>query len=60
MRLTAAHISVEGEILVGQSAGDWGARGWPAAIDATDGDELWRTYTIHARGEPGREPWKID
>ena len=52
-KFTAAPIAVEGKILVGQSAGDWGTRGLLAAIDANTGDELWRTYTIPAPGEPG-------
>lgn len=55
---TAAPIAVEGKILVGQSTGDWGTRGWIAAIDANNGNEMWRSYTIPAPGEPGHETWK--
>lgn len=55
---SAAPIAVEGKILVGQSGGDWGTRGWLAAVDATNGNELWRSYTIPAPGEPGHETWK--
>ena len=57
---TAAPLAVEGKILVGQSKGDWGTRGWLAALDAKDGKQLWRTYTIPAKGEPGSETWKDD
>ena len=59
-KFTAAPIVVEGKALVGQSAGDWGTRGWLAAIDTANGKELWRTYTIPAKGEPGHETWKDD
>jgi alcohol dehydrogenase (cytochrome c) len=57
-KFTAAPLAVEGKILVGQSAGDWGTRGWLAAIDAANGNELWRTYTIPGPGEPGHDTWK--
>ena len=55
---TAAPIAVEGKILVGQSEGDWGTRGWIAAVDATNGNELWRSYTIPSPGEAGGDTWK--
>jgi alcohol dehydrogenase (cytochrome c) len=59
-KFTAAPLAIEGKIMVGQSAGDWGTRGWLAAIDADSGEELWRTYTIPAPGEPGHETWADD
>jgi alcohol dehydrogenase (cytochrome c) len=59
-KFTAAPLAIEGMIMVGQSAGDWGTRGWLAALDADTGDELWRTYTIPAPGEPGHETWADD
>ncbi len=57
---TAAPLATEGKILVGNSAGDAGTNGWLAAIDATTGEQLWRTYTVPAPGEPGSETWKDD
>ncbi len=57
---TAAPLATEGKILVGQSKGDWGTRGFLAAVNAEDGAELWRTYTIPGPGEPGHETWKDD
>jgi alcohol dehydrogenase (cytochrome c) len=57
---SAAPLAVEGKILVGQSKGDWGTRGYLAALDAETGDELWRSYTVPAPGEPGSETWKDD
>lgn len=59
-QFTAAPLAAEGKILVGQSAGDAGANGWLAAVDATTGEELWRTYTIPGPGEPGHETWEDD
>jgi alcohol dehydrogenase (cytochrome c) len=55
---TAAPLAVEGKILVGQSGGDDLTRGWLAALDPATGDELWRTYTVPAPGEPGHETWQ--
>jgi alcohol dehydrogenase (cytochrome c) len=57
---TAAPLAVEGLILVGQSKGDWATRGWLAAMNADTGEEVWRTYTIPAPGEPGHETWADD
>src|SRR6185436_14144245 len=57
---TAAPLTADGKVLVGQSMGDWGTRGWLAALDVKDGKQLWRTYTVPAKGEPGFETWKDD
>ncbi|MHA1559615.1 MAG: pyrroloquinoline quinone-dependent dehydrogenase [Alphaproteobacteria bacterium] len=54
---TAAPLAVENKILVGQSLGDWGTRGFLAAVDGTTGEELWRTYTVPGPGEFGHETW---
>ena len=65
-KFTAAPIAAggamgqEGIILVGQSAGDWGTRGYLAGINADDGAELWRTYTVPNPGDPGHETWADD
>ena len=57
---TAAPLAVEGKLLVGQSLGDRGTRGWLAAINIADGKEVWRTYTVPGPGQPGHETWKDD
>ncbi len=57
---TAAPLTAEGKVLVGQSKGDRGTRGWLAALNVEDGSEVWRTYTVPAPGEPGSETWKDD
>jgi alcohol dehydrogenase (cytochrome c) len=54
---TSAPLVVKDKIIVGSSGGDTGMRGYVAALSATTGEELWRTYTIPARGEPGSETW---
>jgi alcohol dehydrogenase (cytochrome c) len=57
---TAAPLAADGKILVGNSAGDSGTRGWLAAVDATTGEEVWRTYSVPGPGEPGHETWADD
>jgi alcohol dehydrogenase (cytochrome c) len=43
--LTMAPIVVKGKVLVGNSGGEFGVRGWLAAIDASTGKIAWRAYT---------------
>jgi len=55
---TMAPLAADGKILVGTSGpGEMGNRGFIAALDADSGQELWRTYTIPAAGEPGSDTW---
>jgi alcohol dehydrogenase (cytochrome c) len=58
LELTAAPLALKDEILVGGSGGDRGLRGWLAALDPKTGNVMWKTYSIPAPGEPGRETWK--
>jgi PQQ-dependent dehydrogenase (methanol/ethanol family) len=37
--------------------GDTGVRGFLAAFSAATGEELWRFWTVPAKGEPGAETW---
>lgn len=48
------------KIIVGQSLGDWGTRGWIEALDAATGDRIWRFFTVPAPGEFGSESWQDD
>lgn len=57
---TAAPLAAAGKILVGQSNGDGGTRGWLAAVDAITGNEVWRTYTVPGPGEFGFDTWADD
>ena len=54
---SVAPLAVKNQILVGVGGGGSGQRGFVAAIDATTGEELWRTWTVPAEGEPGSETW---
>ncbi len=55
--ITLAPLAADGKILVGASGGEFGVRGYVAALDAETGKELWRAYTVPAPGEPGSETW---
>jgi alcohol dehydrogenase (cytochrome c) len=56
--LTTAPLVVGNMLLVGGSGGDRGARAHITALNADTGEQLWRTYTIPAPGEPGSETWQ--
>ena len=43
--VTMAPIVVKGKVLVGNSGGEFGVRGWLAALDAKDGKVAWRAYS---------------
>ena len=57
---TSAPLVVGDKVLVGQSYGDWATRGWIAALNAADGTEVWRFYTVPEPGQPGSETWKCE
>jgi PQQ-dependent dehydrogenase (methanol/ethanol family) len=42
---TMAPVIVKDEVIVGNSGGEMGARGWIAALSLADGKERWRAYT---------------
>src|SRR5438445_367605 len=54
---TLAPLAVKDRVVVGVSGGDSGMRGFVTAYSASTGEELWRHYTIPAKGEPGSESW---
>ncbi|HYZ24801.1 MAG TPA: PQQ-dependent dehydrogenase, methanol/ethanol family [Rhodopila sp.] len=58
--ITAAPLVVRNLVYTGVSGAEYGIRGWIAATDLTTHKEVWRTYTIPAKGEPGSETWKDD
>lgn len=43
--LTMAPLVAEGKVLVGNSGGEMGVRGWLTALDAASGAIAWRAYT---------------
>jgi len=54
---SAAPLVVKDKVLVGVAGGDSGMRGYLCAFSADSGEELWRLYTVPAKGEPGSESW---
>jgi PQQ-dependent dehydrogenase (methanol/ethanol family) len=43
--MTMAPIVVKGKVIVGNSGGEFGVRGWLTALDAKTGKIAWRAYT---------------
>ena len=43
--MTMAPLVVKGKVLVGNSGGEFGVRGWLTALDAKTGKIVWRAYT---------------
>ena len=43
--ITMAPLVVKGKVLVGNSGGEMGVRGWLTALDATTGKIAWRAFT---------------
>jgi alcohol dehydrogenase (cytochrome c) len=56
--VTGAPLVVKGMAITGVAGAEYGIRGWVAATDLATQKELWRTYTIPGKGEPGSETWK--
>lgn len=52
-----APLAVDGKIIVGNSGGEYGARGFVQAVDAKTGDTAWKQYTIPAPDEKGGDTW---
>jgi len=58
--MTLAPLAARGKIMVGVSGGERGIRGFVAALDAETGEQVWKTFTVPAPGEPGSETWPGD
>ena len=56
----AAPFAIDGKILMGVAAGDYGLNGWLDAYDAKTGERIWRWESIPRPGEPGHESWAGD
>lgn len=54
---TGSLLAVENLVVAGTAGGEQGVRGFLAAYDQQTGKEVWRTWTIPARGEPGADTW---
>src|SRR3954466_663545 len=57
---TLAPLVVKDKVIIGTAGGEYGIRGFLAALDAKSGREAWRFYTIPGPGEPGHETWAGD
>ncbi len=44
--LTMAPLAVRGKVLIGNSGGEMGVRGWVTALDENDGHIVWRAYSV--------------
>ena len=58
--LTLAPLALDGKIIVGVSGAEAGVRAFVDAYDAETGEQVWRTFTVPAPGEPGSETWQGD
>jgi len=58
--MTLAPLVAAGKVMVGVSGGEFGIRGFVAALDAETGEPAWKAYTVPAPGEPGSESWPGD
>ena len=58
--LTHAPLVVKDKLILGSAGGEYGIRGFIAALDPADGEEIWRFNTIPGPGEPGNETWSGD
>jgi PQQ-dependent dehydrogenase (methanol/ethanol family) len=54
---TVAPLVVKNMVIAGVSGGDWGMRGFVVAYKASDGECLWRHWTIPSKGELGAKTW---
>ena len=57
---TGELLIVKDKVIIGDSGGDDGARGFVAAFDTQTGKEVWRFWTIPGPGEFGNDSWPGD
>ena len=58
--MTGAPLVANGIVIVGVAGAEFGHRGYLEGLDPQTGKQLWRTYTIPGKGEPGSETWAED
>jgi len=54
--VTGAPRVIDGKIIIGNGGAEFGVRGYVAAYDAANGEELWRFYTVPEGSEDGDAP----
>jgi alcohol dehydrogenase (cytochrome c) len=57
---TLAPQVIGNKVIVGISGGDFGVRGFVDAYDISNGNRLWRFWSIPGPGEPGHDTWEGD
>ena len=55
---TGSVLAVENLVIAGTAGGEEGVRGFLAAYEQQTGKEVWRFWTIPAKGEKGSETWE--
>ncbi len=55
--ISGAPLIVNGKVIIGDGGGEYGARGFIAALNAKTGKVEWKTYTTAAPGTPGGNSW---
>jgi alcohol dehydrogenase (cytochrome c) len=58
--ITSPPTIVKNLVITGFGGGEYGARGFIAALEQDSGKEVWRFWTIPGPGERGNETWKGD
>jgi alcohol dehydrogenase (cytochrome c) len=58
--ITSPPTIVKNLVITGFGGGEYGARGFIAALEPDTGKEVWRFWTIPGPGEPGHDTWKGD
>jgi alcohol dehydrogenase (cytochrome c) len=58
--ITSAPLAVKDKVIVGVSGGEFGARGFLDAYDASTGKRLWRWFAVPGPGEFGNDTWAGD
>lgn len=54
--VTGAPRVIDGKVIIGNGGAEFGVRGYVAAYDVNDGDELWRFYTVPGGDEDEGSP----
>jgi len=58
--ITGAPLAINNKVITGVAGGEFGARGFLAAFDATLGKQVWRFSTVPSPGQPGSDSWSGD
>jgi len=54
---TSAPLYFDGKVYQGVAGGEYGIRGYLAAYDAENGEEIWKTHTVAGPDETGGDSW---